>query len=43
MISLLTYHAEFKQAVMASLRQKVASLDDDKWMYEEEEVGNDSS
>jgi len=41
--TLLIFCTEFKQAVMASLRQKVASLDKDKWMYEEEEAGNDSA
>lgn len=35
--NMLTLNAELRAAVQASLREKLASLDGDKWMYEEED------
>ena len=36
-IQRLTKTAELRTAVQASLQAKVASLDEDKWMYERED------
>ena len=37
---MLTFNPELRAAVQASLREKLASLDGDKWMYEEEDETN---